>query len=126
MIKHPEDFTPENIVILQGDINKIKENIAAKNYLGSYEMFCSIRNKSWDITLYFKATIYSNTDKRTRHQYPYDIEHSFEISSAVLEGEKMNTFLTPYALLEHYLSDKLDEIEQQFIYDSIYLLETGN
>ncbi|HFK9703748.1 TPA: hypothetical protein ACG05V_005409 [Bacillus pacificus] len=125
MIKHPDDLTPNNVVVLKGDIQKIKENIADKNYLGSYEMFCSIKNKSWDITLHFKVAIHNNTDKRTKHQFPYDIEHSIEISSAVLEGEKMNTFLTPYALLEHHFSDQLDEIDEQFVYDSIYMLETN-
>ncbi|WP_220775570.1 hypothetical protein [Bacillus sp. BML-BC060] len=126
MIRHPENIDPENVVILQGDIQKIHEIVPDKNYLGSYEMFCTVKNKSWDIKIHFKTTILANVDKKTKHKFPYDIIHSFKIASAILEGETMNTFLVPYGLLDHYLSDKLNEIEDQFVYDSIYMLETDN
>ncbi|MDA1569860.1 hypothetical protein PDK93_27970 [Bacillus cereus] len=126
MICHPENLDPENVVILQGDINKINEIVPDENYLGSYEKFCTVKNKSWDIKIHFKATILSNIDKKTMHKFPFDVINSFEIVSVVLEGENMNTFLTAYALLDGFLSDELYEIEQQFTYDSIFMLETGN
>lgn len=126
MIRHPEDFNPNTVVILQGNINKIHENVTEEHYLGSYEKFCTVKNKSWDIKIHFKATIFENVDPKTMSNYPFDVINHFEIVSVVLEGESMNTFLVAYGLLDGYLSDELYEIEQKFTYDSILMFETEN
>ncbi|MDJ1478671.1 hypothetical protein QBX67_26960 [Bacillus sp. LS15-K4] len=126
MIHHPETFNENTVVILQGDINKIHENISNQAYLGSYEMYCTVRNKSWDIKIHFRARIFTNLDPQTKYTYPYDVLKLFEIDSVKLEGEIMSTHLTAYSLLEHHLSNKLHEIEEKFVYDSILMLETNN